>query len=106
MTPVGLRNATEMKPSLSVLLRRFYALTVVNTLDIPVGVSFQDFNYFLVELLEDPHFREYAPSTQYQQQFWKWAIQQLEEMARDTTHEGPSPMLLNIRVLMPRLGVR
>jgi len=72
-----------MDPSLSALLRQFFALTAVNTLEIPPDVTFQDLNHVLVQLLTDPHFREYAPSTQYQQQFWKWVIQRLEEMAKD-----------------------
>ncbi|KAF9055987.1 hypothetical protein BJ165DRAFT_1430026 [Panaeolus papilionaceus] len=70
-----------MDRQLFALLRGFYALTSVNKLQFPKGLSPSVINEFLLsDILLDPHFQQYPPSRQFQKQFWKWAIANLEQM--------------------------
>jgi protein-lysine N-methyltransferase EEF2KMT len=37
---------------------------------------------FFLSLLDDPHFRAYPPSADFQRSWWKWAVSQLEALLR------------------------
>ncbi|PPR06599.1 hypothetical protein CVT24_001784 [Panaeolus cyanescens] len=70
-----------MDPQLFILLQDFYSLKPTNKLNFPKGVSPTKINDFLlIDILFDSHFQQYPPSQQYQKQFWKWAIENLEQM--------------------------
>ncbi|KAF9486327.1 hypothetical protein BDN70DRAFT_902486 [Pholiota conissans] len=71
------------------LLRSFFGLTPPVALSFPSHCSINLINSFFVnDILLNPHFQQYPPSIQYQQRFWKWAIENLEELARKQESEA------------------
>ncbi|KAG1754771.1 putative methyltransferase-domain-containing protein, partial [Suillus paluster] len=66
------------------LLKGYSALIPPFHLKFPLRCSFTDMHAFLLhQVLLDPHLEQYAPSGRYQQAFWKWAIEHLEQMDKD-----------------------
>ncbi|PPQ64306.1 hypothetical protein CVT26_002189 [Gymnopilus dilepis] len=77
-----------MDPQLFALLRQFYALTPPRSLQFPRSCPYQTINEFLVnDILQSPHFQRYPPSSQYQNRFWKWVIQSLEDASSRANEE-------------------
>ncbi|KAH9486393.1 Protein-lysine N-methyltransferase EEF2KMT [Psilocybe cubensis] len=77
-----------MDAQLFALLRCFFSLTSPSELQFPDNCSLTQINNFLVNnILLNDHFRAYPPSDQYQQRFWKWAIENLEDRARKCIEE-------------------
>jgi hypothetical protein len=70
------------------ILLGYSALVVPRTMEFPLHLSFNDVHNFLVETVllghsDLPHLKAYPPSNEYQNTFWKWAIQGLEDMLTD-----------------------
>lgn len=87
-----------MNTQLFALLRAFFGLTPPNDLIFPSECKFQSINKFLVYgILLNPHFRQYPPSIQYQKRFWKWIIENLEELARKQENEEACYWILPYR---------
>ncbi|KAF8167491.1 hypothetical protein B0H34DRAFT_682041 [Crassisporium funariophilum] len=75
-----------MNYQLFALLRGFFSLTPPNALEFPSSLSPTQINEFLLNsILLGEHCQLYPPSTQWQKQFWKWAIANLEELSRTYT---------------------
>lgn len=63
------------------ILRAYATLCPIRCLAFPLDLPFRQVHDFLLNyLLLHPFFLSYPPSPQYQQQFWKWALAQLESM--------------------------
>lgn len=61
------------------VLRGYATLSPIRTLKFPHELLFYQIHDFLLNsILLHPFFTTYAPSPQYQQQFWKWALEHLE----------------------------
>lgn len=72
-----------MNHQLFTILRNYYALTPTNRLQFPSECSPKAINDFLLnEILITEHHQQYPPSVQYQTRFWKWALENLEELGR------------------------
>lgn len=71
----------SLPPSLIVLLRGYATLCPLRYLRFPSELPFTQIHRFLLDaVLTHPYFATYPPTEQYQQQFWKWAIEHLESM--------------------------
>ncbi|PPQ79867.1 hypothetical protein CVT25_002923 [Psilocybe cyanescens] len=97
-----------MDAQLFSLLRAFFALTSPNALQFPESCSLLTINNFLVQnILLSEHFLAYPPSDQYQQRFWKWVIETLEDRARkcpDADFEIDAQIYTHYVSLMPPSG--
>ena len=72
-----------MDYQLFTLLRNYYTLTPVNRLQLPPKSPPHRIGDYLVrEILINEHHQQYPPSSEYQKRFWKWVIENLEELAR------------------------
>ncbi|KDR85583.1 hypothetical protein GALMADRAFT_371661 [Galerina marginata CBS 339.88] len=70
------------------VLRSFSSLAPPNTIQFPKNFSPKSINDFLLHnILLNYHFQTYPPSQQYQKRFWKWAIENLEALARERSVE-------------------
>lgn len=70
------------------LLKGYSALIPPLYLKFPVQYSFTQVHTFLLhQVLFDQHLEQYPPSERYQQSFWKWAIEHLERMDRESDEE-------------------
>lgn len=66
------------------LLQAYSALKHPRFLSFPSHLSFlQVHDFVLTCILLDPHMLQYPPSHTYQFSFWKWAIEQLENLLGD-----------------------
>jgi len=70
-----------MDPQNFTLLRGFFALVSPKFLNFPENMALNRLNdFFVTDILLNPHFQQYPPCNQYQQKFWKWVIQNLEDI--------------------------
>ncbi|KAG2138681.1 putative methyltransferase-domain-containing protein [Suillus bovinus] len=70
------------------LLKGYSALIPPLHLKFPVQCSFTEVHTFLLhQVLLDQHLEQYPPSGRYQHSFWKWAIEHLERMDKDSDEE-------------------
>lgn len=64
----------------------YYALSPPRSLKFPHNLSSSEvLQFFLDSILlsrDQPHLKPYSPSIAYQYTFWKWAIQQLEQISQ------------------------
>ena len=61
------------------LLIGFATLRPVNPLEWPTHISIDKIHHFLLHsVFLSPHFLSYPPSLQYQRNFWKWVLENLE----------------------------
>ena len=68
---------------LSSVLFRYSALVPVKNLSFPSNIPFNAAHeFFLRRILLNHHLKQYPPSESYQQSFWKWALVELENLAR------------------------
>lgn len=66
-------------PELFQLLVGFAVLRPVNLLEWPTHISIDKTHYFLLHsVFLSSHFSSYPPSLQYQRNFWKWVLENLE----------------------------
>jgi len=66
-------------PELFQLLVGFAVLRPVNLLEWPTHISIDETHYFLLHsVFLSSHFSSYPPSLQYQRNFWKWVLENLE----------------------------
>ena len=71
----------KLPPALVELLRGYATVSPTRLLEFPTHLSIEVVHEFLLnDLLHNAHFALYAPSVQYQTQFWKWALRNLERM--------------------------
>ena len=75
----------SLPSSLLDILAAFASLTpskYINSLS-HLDLTFDEIhNYILKYILLNAHFEKYPPARQYQISFWKWIIQQLENIAK------------------------
>ncbi|KAL1748932.1 hypothetical protein HDZ31DRAFT_79288 [Schizophyllum fasciatum] len=77
-----------MDPQIFELLRGYASLVPTNTLSFPnVKSLLMLMDALVVYFLDSAHFQQYAPSTQYQKIFWKWAINHLESLVSQTEED-------------------
>jgi len=77
-----------MDPQFFTLLRGFFALVPPRMLSFPDNRALDKLNDFFVKnILVNPHFQQYPPSNQYQEKFWKWVIQNLEDITNQFSEE-------------------
>ncbi|KIP11780.1 hypothetical protein PHLGIDRAFT_63116 [Phlebiopsis gigantea 11061_1 CR5-6] len=75
-------DLASLPPPLVELLRGYATLTAFRYIKFPVDLSFGQVHSFLLDaILTNPYFTKYPPAQQYQQQFWKWAISNLDTIS-------------------------
>ncbi|KAF5352389.1 hypothetical protein D9756_005803 [Leucocoprinus leucothites] len=97
---------TPTEQELFRVLVGFASLRPVNSLKWPAYSSIQNIHHFLLHsVLLNPHFSSYPPSTEYQRNFWKWAIENLETAQRELRPEaGQCLSVSSSKVLRTVLG--
>ncbi|KAF9225355.1 hypothetical protein BS17DRAFT_751056 [Gyrodon lividus] len=72
------------EPTLLSILCAYSALVPTKNLSLPTTLQFNEAHaFFLNKILSSEHSKNYPPSQQYQQSFWKWALEQLENLGRN-----------------------
>ncbi|KAI0073952.1 hypothetical protein K474DRAFT_125683 [Panus rudis PR-1116 ss-1] len=79
-----MENALKsLPPSLLNVLAAYASLTPPKFIEFPENISFAEAQeFFLKHLLLNKHFEKYPPSKQYDESFWKWAVEKLEKLAK------------------------
>ncbi|KAF7307424.1 hypothetical protein MIND_00536800 [Mycena indigotica] len=86
--PKILNSPTTMESELFNILRGYAGLYPPQHLNFPSTLPLELLHdFFLNQLLLDPHFEAFPPSEQYQKTFWKWTIAQLERKLADSDFE-------------------
>ncbi len=73
----------NLPTSLIDIIRGYGVLCSPRFLNFPTDLPFVQVHDFLVKrLFLGPHFTAYPPSPEYQKIFWKWAIENLEQLSQ------------------------
>jgi len=73
-----------MHKDLFLLLRQYAALVPPRSINFPKHFPLSVITEFIVEhIITNPHFHQYPPAKQFQQQWWKRMISLLEEHVTD-----------------------
>lgn len=76
-----MNSLNALHPTLLEVVRGYATLTPIRSLIFPSDLSFElVHNFFLNDILNNPLFLSYPPVAQYQNRFWRWALDHLEEM--------------------------
>jgi hypothetical protein len=74
--------AGRLHPTLLRVLCCYGALSPAALVGLPGDLPFSTVHEFFLTLLDDPHFRAYPPSPEFQRSWWKWVVDQLEALLR------------------------